>query len=346
MAVHADDYTVDVTTEYLGQVLEKIPYASQYAHHANGEGLYYIPEVGAWCWVCFPADNNRPFVLACMPPFSLVDDYKGNRMELAPGDQAMISRDLNGIIVRRGGIVEIGATPVCQRVYTPIANKIRDHCENYELNAAGGQLSWSVKRSAPNEKALSPTLLTIEAREFAQADPVVVVQIGSVETPVAAPPTGPSIPVGKKVYIDIAVNGMAGLPTFRYRVNLDGDSLMVQSGNRSINVLGNEIHYVNGNQELQIFGDEKETVVGESKRKYGSEDVTVLGNSKERVVGNKTIIAPQIFLGMEAGAVPTLLGPALLAWLNTHIHGTAAGPTTPPVTPAMPTLLTTKVKVS
>lgn len=327
MAVHPDEYSVDVTTEFAGQIFPKIGYMSQYVHHANGEGTYCIPEVGAWCWVCIPSDHNRAFVLGFLPPFDLGSEHKANRLDLGPGDQAIVSRELNGIIIRRGGITQVGATPICQRIYTPIANQIRDICENYELSTAAGTLRWSVRRSTEDEQSRSPAELVIEAKEFAQDDPVVILRLGSVETPQTEPAKGPKIPAGTKIVLDVEVVG-----AFKYRVNLDGDSLKVQEGDRALQVKGSDIHFVDTDRELQIFGDETKTVKGSSTRKVNSEDVKVTGTSKEKAA-KKVIVAPQVFLGDENGAVAALLGPALLGWLSSHTHTSAApaSPTTPPV---------------
>jgi hypothetical protein len=42
---------------------------------------------------------------------------------------------------------------------------------------------------------------------------------------------------------------------------------------------------------------------------------------------------------------PAVLGQQLLTWLNTHTHATGVGPSSPPVAPATPALLSTVVKV-
>lgn len=328
MAIHPDEYSVDVLSEYLGQSFERIAYSCQYVHHANGEGNYFLPEVGSWCWVCIPSDHNKAFVMGFMPPYSMVDDHRANRLDLQPGDQAMVSRELNGIIIRRGGITQVGSTPVCQRIYTPIANTIRDLCENYELHSASGRLRWFARRNTPDENSRSPSELVLEAKEFAQDDPKVILRLGSVETPASEPSKGPRIPAGVKVVLDIEVVG-----SFKYRVNLNGDTLMVQEGDRSIHVKGEEIHFVDDDRELKILGNERRTLMGDSTQLFGGDvDVTVRGESTEKA-RKKVIVAPQVFLGNEAGAVATVLGPQLLNWLRTHTHISAApgSQVTPPV---------------
>jgi hypothetical protein len=260
----------------------------------------------------------------------------------------MISRDLNGIIVRKGGITQVGATPACQRIYSPVANSIRDLCENYRLDTAGGSLSWTVRRTSAVELARSPTTLVLEAKEFAQdVVPKIRVSVGSVETPKASPPAGPRIAALRKVYLDVEIqSAIPGLPNYRYRVNLDGESFLLQAGRRSVLVKGDDIEFVEGDVKKRVFGLEDETVIGSSTRSYASENVTVTGRSKE-TAGTKVIVAPKIFLGGEAGAVPTLKGPDVMRWMLTHTHPviSVGAPSGFAVPPAEPTMLTTSVMV-
>lgn len=50
-------------------------------------------------------------------------------------------------------------------------------------------------------------------------------------------------------------------------------------------------------------------------------------------------------LGGLTAAQSAVFGENLLAWLNSHTHGTGVGPSGPPITPATSTLLSTKVKL-
>jgi len=83
-------------------------------------------------------------------------------------------------------------------------------------------------------------------------------------------------------------------------------------------------------------------------------NITVLAQSGVTVNGKVAHLnAGEVILGEGLAASITefaVLGVSLITWLNSHIHtappGTAGGPTTPPVTPAIPTdFLSTSVKV-
>ena len=108
--------------------------------------------------------------------------YRAGRDLLNPGDLHFSTRDGNFLYLRRGGIVQIGATPVCQRLFIPIRNIIRDFAENYELGTPGGDLTWLVNRTDEQGDGHRGTLFTLAAKEFADdpnKDPVAVLKMGS-----------------------------------------------------------------------------------------------------------------------------------------------------------------------
>jgi hypothetical protein len=108
--------------------------------------------------------------------------YRGGRELLNPGDLHFSTRDGNFVTIRRGGIVQIGATPVCQRVFIPIRNIIRDFAENYELATPGGDLTWLVNRTDEQGDGHRGTLFTLAAKEFSDdpnKDPIALLKIGS-----------------------------------------------------------------------------------------------------------------------------------------------------------------------
>src|SRR5574337_5397 len=79
----------------------------------------------------------------------------------------MRTRDENFVILRRGGVVQIGATPIAQRLYIPIRNVIRDMCENYDLFSLAGEMSWSVDRTDQTTDGAAPTLFSLKVKNKA-----------------------------------------------------------------------------------------------------------------------------------------------------------------------------------
>lgn len=164
------DWTVNVVTFEAGKRHFDVQVMSPYFHYDNGEGMYVMPEVGALGWICYPSSGgfDTPFLLGFAAPFDEGSaSFRSNRQTLQPGDMMMRTRDENFVIVRRGGVVQLGATPTAQRIYVPVRNFIRDFCENYQLFTFGGELTWITERDDKTETGDAPTTFRLKAKEKA-----------------------------------------------------------------------------------------------------------------------------------------------------------------------------------
>ena len=180
--VNIRDFTCDTTSEFTHKNKFDIPFQSPYCNQIQGEGFNIMPEVGAMCWVCSPSEEGREsFIMG----WTMVDEdgsYRGGRELLNPGDMHLSTRDKNFLYLRRGGVVQIGATPVCQRVYLPIRNIIQDYAENYELHTPAGDLTWKVLRKEEDGDGHQACLYTLAYKEFADdpnENPIGVLKMGS-----------------------------------------------------------------------------------------------------------------------------------------------------------------------
>lgn len=179
--VDPEKYTVVVVGMHEKKLLKGVPWGSPYQHPAAGEGIYAMPEVGAVCWVCEPSDGNTAFEVA-WGPVANDGDFRNEKRKLNPGDIFIGTRDGNDIILRRGGVLQMGATPLCQRLFLPVGHFIKDFAENYELNTLGGQLSWTVDRPETTTDGKRPSRFVLSSKEFANdPNPVAVLEIGSHE---------------------------------------------------------------------------------------------------------------------------------------------------------------------
>lgn len=168
--VNVQDWTVDVATEHGDKKHFDIQVSTPYLHFFNGEGIYCMPEVGALCWICKPSEGrmSTPFVLGFQAPHDQqFDNFKAGRQSLNPGDIMMRTRDENFLILRRGGVVQIGATPVTQRMFIPVGNIIRDFCESYQLFTFGGELTWNTARKENASDGSALTTFSLKAKEKA-----------------------------------------------------------------------------------------------------------------------------------------------------------------------------------
>lgn len=143
ISVNGQLHTVEVSLENVQGAVPDVQIASMYCHPAGGEGVYVMPEPGSSCYVCFPSDGTRPFVFAFIMPPTDVEGDAGGREALQPGDTVLSTRDDNKVILRRGGVVEIGATSLSQRLYIPLTNFVRDFFANYEALSLLGNIKWT-----------------------------------------------------------------------------------------------------------------------------------------------------------------------------------------------------------
>jgi len=236
-------------------------------------------------------------------------------------------RDENFVVLRRGGVLQLGSTNICQRVYIPILNYIRDFCENYELNTAAGSLSWTVKRQESDPSGNAPTEYEFIAREFAQDKKASIkVLVGSLED--AIKPPG-----GDKTFLEVTIapqqidptsGAVSGKDKFVIRLDKAGNMYAHQAGTKteeidgdlSTVIKGGEDRTISGNQSVQVDGNQAITI----KRTHELSGV----GSTEDWSGNKVIGAAQLLLGGQAASEPAVLGLKLVSWLLAHVHGVSA----------------------
>jgi hypothetical protein len=181
--VNTRDYTVDVQYEsYPYSTHFDIPWMVPYLHQNQGEGMVIMPEVGSTVWICVPSETGKDAFVLGWTPVQESGTYRAGRELLNPGDIHFKTRDGNFLFLRRGGIVQVGATSVCQRLFIPIRNIIRDFAENYELTTPAGDLTWEVARAEDQGDGHQACLFTLGCKEFSDdpnKDPLAVLKIGS-----------------------------------------------------------------------------------------------------------------------------------------------------------------------
>jgi hypothetical protein len=168
MNVNLVKWTVDVAAQFDRHKYFNIQVGSPYLHHANGEGIYVIPEIGCKAVVCIPSDSTPPFVIGFVMANEMVNDssadapqgttshsqatpnptdasFAGGRPVAKLGDIWMRTRDGNFVILHRGGVLQIGATELAQRIYLPLNNSVMDISENYAHHNTGGSITWGLQ---------------------------------------------------------------------------------------------------------------------------------------------------------------------------------------------------------
>lgn len=320
--VDVSTYTVSVTTEFTKKPVTGIKFATPYQHFANGEGIYFMPEVGSVCWVCFPSDHNRPFVIAWGPATS-EGDARSKKKDLNPGDIYLGTRDENFLILRRGGVVQIGGGPLCQRVFIPINNTIKDFCENYGLHTIGGDLEWSVKRAETDTTGKRPSTLSVLAREFADdPNPVAELKIGSHDN-------DPKHILSLKIKKD----GQKGAATQIELIAKSDGTLewnlkkdVIWTVDENFKVTTKKGVAFDATDDFAVTAKKKVTMKGDSSVEIESGgDVTIKASGKVK-------IDPKV----EAGGTDAVaMAQPLMTWLlaHTHIGSAPFAPTGPPLKP-------------
>lgn len=186
--INLKNWTVDVVSQFDQKRYFDVQVASPYVHFSNGEGISALPEQGAKCMVCLPSDSSPPYVQCFIMPVENVDlaapdapkgttsqsspnrsssgaSFAGGRAVAKPGDIILRTRDDNFVVLHRGGVLQIGATELAQRIYLPLNNLIMDISENYAHYNSGGSMLWSVQ-TAPSLEHF-PTEYTHVCRVFA-----------------------------------------------------------------------------------------------------------------------------------------------------------------------------------
>lgn len=329
--VNRKTWTVDVTTKHSSKPVNDIAVLVPYHHYSGGEGIHHLPEVGAICMLGWPSDNTPPFIMGYKPAASVLGEdsvegdpqtpspeggssedvsFRSNRPDLQPGDIAFTTRDENFIILRRGGVVQIGSTPVAQRLYIPILNYMKDFCENYEMSAFGGDVTWTVERQESDPSGNAPASYVFHMNEFAQ-DKKASVRIQ--HFPLQAPGGG------SKAAWDIVVaqqgidrdSGAAENKTYSMQVLMDGTKTEFIGANRTVAVDGDDSLTVGGSRTVTVGGDETHNVTG----------------SLTMSAGPKAILsAAQVALGGSAAIEPIVLGNMLQAFLAACIWDVIPAP--------------------
>jgi hypothetical protein len=290
-----------------------------------------MPEVGAYAWICKQSTGrNAPlFILGFKAPFDENNvNYRCNRQNLNPGDIMMRTRDENFVILRRGGVLQIGSTPTCQTMYIPIQNIMKHFCENFEINAFGGELKWLVDRDDQTTDGTAPVKLALRVKEKAN-DKLHIANIS------------------------IGSHGEGDKTTMLMEVfdsGVDGQKPMVSLSITKEGTVGWTVekdYSIIAKENVQITSLEKDITVQALKGnivKEAAKNVTITAKTGTATLDGKTLVlvksatqadvdAPMINLG--AGATSQgVKGTELQAWLTQLVSQIAAFTYIAPLAPA------------
>ena len=332
--VNRATFTCSVQTIHSAKTHHDVAWGQPYLHHTGGEGIHYMPEVGAYCFVATPVDTTPAFILAFVAPPRVKEakgddpvrhdtteggsptdvSYQANRPDLNPGDIAITTRDGNFLYLRRGGIVQLGASPLAQRLMVPVRNFIHDFCENYELATASGDVSWVVDRPELDPAGKAPCAYTFHLLEHA-TDKKATVRMRHL-------PLAEGHDAKAAWEVTIAPQGIdrqtgaASGATYTLVVSLEGAYTEVIAAARAITVGADDTLNVKGRQTIAVEGD-----------------IAITGNNTStEAKGTAVVTGAAVHLGDPHATEPAILGNVFDAWLPTVQVLTAMGPA--PLSPA------------
>ncbi len=349
--VNVQDWTVDAISEYGGREFLEVQCMSPYFHFANGEGIYVMPEVGSLVWVCTPSTGAmaQPFVLGWAAPVDERDEaeseapavnYRSNRSVLNPGDMMLKTRDENFIILRRGGVVQVGSTPLAQRMYIPLGNLIRDVAENYQLKSLAGELDYTVRRTVEDTDGNQLTSFSIKSKLQAnEVGHTAVLRMGSHQE-------------DESLRLSLLVNATgasdaATVATLQVSQegnvtwDIEGTWTQVVTGNTTLTVEEGDLLFeaTDGNLSMSAGGTMSLSSIGQFS--LTSQSGAQVEASTLDVDADSIVLGGNVAVG-GSGGEPLVLGTALVdlltSVLNKLVQGTA-GPSSPPGSPqAFPAL--------
>ncbi len=349
--VNRKTYTVTVETRHSAKTIYDIQCLVPYHHYSNGEGIHYLPEVSSICMVAFPNDNTPPFIMGFKgaagvlqsddeaPENSTVDaegsdtdvSFRSRRPQLNPGDIAFNTRDENFVILRRGGVLQVGATPISQRVYIPVLNYIKDFCENYRMDAFGGDVAWTVERQEDDPGDDAPAQYTFHMNTAAQDEKATVrVRYMALAEPGESARKALEVVIAPK-NIDRDTGEYSG-EKYTLVIDVDGNFTEVVKGSRDVTVEGSDDLTVTGNRSVTV---------------QGTEEIASTGNLRHRSQQAASLEGALVRLVSQGATNPAVKGQQLVQFFATAVWvvNTTTGTATlsPGSIAQLQTLLSTKV---
>ena len=429
--VNASKFTVDVDLPAGERRMNGIPFAGAYMNPTHGAGSYVMPEIGAECFVFILSDGTK-FVLGysigefskqddadALVPSDFLPDHGGLREPMEPGDIYMGTSDGNTVILRKGGLVQIGATGLSQRVYIPVENMVRDYFQRYQAISPLGGIEWGhatlvsdenpaagagalensnffLEEGKENKLAFNkqtPVLVKYNIKDLCQEDVTkghytVEVRMGRLTTETLDPeediehvfaqekykigtsrakdPVRSSLSGGSNSGIRAEEKGVLSCTiychddgenkdkvTYAFQVNRDGDSFIFSRGHVHVEIA--ETVYANIHKGAKIeYGDSgvanKQSVIellqsNELRTSIKALIHEVIEDMEVDATNIKLNATNEVLLGEGADDFVVRLN-ALEEFMTTQFSCTTAmGPSGPMVTPFVPGVGSTKVKV-
>lgn len=180
--LYPETFTARVLTVSSHRDIPDVKFAMPMLQEHRGAGINFLPDIGTICYLFTPADGSGSFIMGFVylgePDENTATDmsgglsYRGSRPRLNPGDISLTTSDHNFVNVKRGGVVQIGASHLAQTLYIPIENLIRHYFVRYHAMSPLGEIIWDhtklTDESVDPEHGDVPVIMKFSCREKVQ----------------------------------------------------------------------------------------------------------------------------------------------------------------------------------
>lgn len=191
-AIDPVKWTCTVQPEDGGMPIEGVPIQPMMVDGKAGSGSFFMPSENTAVYICKPSADATPFIMGGATLPKQVDegdgnedpnDHRMNRPVLNGGDCVLALSDQGHVIMRRGGMLEMGAGEDCKRVYIPLTNIIREFSQNWEHRTGGGLFSFLTRdQDETFGSERTPAEFKLQVREFAEdTDPNIDLRLGRIQ---------------------------------------------------------------------------------------------------------------------------------------------------------------------
>jgi hypothetical protein len=184
-------WTCQVQSEFGNRIIDGVEIKPD-SVNTEGGGSGAVPEVNSLVYLCYPSTDSTPFIMGgATAPRQLDEgddnedpnDRRMNRPVLDEGDILVASSGTSRIIVRKGGVLEIGASESAKRIYIPLQNLIREFSQSWEHESGGGRMSMKARDDDETYgPERTPAEFQLQWREFAEDEfPMVDLRMGRIQ---------------------------------------------------------------------------------------------------------------------------------------------------------------------
>jgi hypothetical protein len=375
--VNMTNWTVDVAATFDRKNYFDIQIGSPYLHYSAGEGLSIFPDVGAQCAICIPGDSSPPFVLCYLMPTETINtsstaapagtnshgdggasstptdaSFAGGRPTPVPGDIYLQGRDGNFLILHRGGVLQIGASQVAQRIYIPLSNIVTDITGTYNHFNTGGAQTWGIQEGVQTLPAQHLSVYRVFAgNQYAD----IKIAMGNPFSPMPDPDGGTMAQAAglgqgnnNEIIFELAVapNGFV-VPTGEIASASIAKSSVLhfqfdQQGNTVARIEGKFSMHVTQPTTLD-FGDNFTVTSANNISMTAQHGIDIDGGDYVNIKGKVVQIGPgQTPVALLGGAVTSYVGPTpmpcVITLVTPAVTASSTGPGT--VTPGVPIMAT------